>query len=211
MRHRALYVARRARVVTKTLLKSLGRYRREINELTFAISELFLSLMADWEVRRNIRGAEGRTQRWRARHFRYLGVQHGTHLTVGQSIHIRLRGKIKLGERCSLGSFAKIWNYTDIVIGDDFLSAGTLILNTGTHDPVTLEPSAKPIHIGNRVWCGVNVTILGGVTVGDDVVIAAGAVVVGDVPPNSIAGGVPAKIVRPLGRKPSTQLWKWVE
>ena len=55
-----------------------------------------------------------------------------------------------------------------------------------------------PIHIGKNVWLGANVTVLGGVTIGDNVVIAAGAVVTRDVPANTVAAGVPARVVRTL-------------
>ena len=57
---------------------------------------------------------------------------------------------------------------------------------------------AKPIRIGNDVWIGGNVTIMPGLTIGNNVVIAAGAVVTKDVPDNSLVAGVPAKKVRDL-------------
>ena len=57
---------------------------------------------------------------------------------------------------------------------------------------------AKPITIGNDVWFGANVTVCGGVTIGDNCVIGAGSVVVKDIPPNTLAAGVPCKAIRPL-------------
>lgn len=53
-----------------------------------------------------------------------------------------------------------------------------------------------PITIGNRVWMGANALVLGGVTVGDSTVIAAGAVVKEDVPSNLVYGGYPARVLR---------------
>ena len=53
-----------------------------------------------------------------------------------------------------------------------------------------------PIHIGKRVWIGANATVIPGVTIGDDAVVAAGAVVNKDVPPRAIVGGVPAKFIK---------------
>lgn len=57
---------------------------------------------------------------------------------------------------------------------------------------------AKPIKIGNRVWIGIAATVMPGVTVGDNSIIAAGAVVTKDVPTNCIVAGVPAKIIKNL-------------
>lgn len=57
---------------------------------------------------------------------------------------------------------------------------------------------AKPISIGNDVWIGGNCTILPGVTIGNNVIIAAGAVVAKDIPDNCIAAGVPAKKIKDL-------------
>ncbi len=57
---------------------------------------------------------------------------------------------------------------------------------------------AKPIRVGNNVWFGGGVRVLPGVTIGDNAVIGAGSVVTRDIPPNCVAVGVPAKIVRRL-------------
>ncbi len=60
---------------------------------------------------------------------------------------------------------------------------------------------AKPITIGNNCWIAGNVTICGGVTIGDGCVIGAGSVVTRDIPSNSLAVGVPCKVVRKLTEK----------
>ena len=57
---------------------------------------------------------------------------------------------------------------------------------------------AKPVSIGNDVWIGGNVTILPGVNIGNNVVIAAGAVVTKDIPDNCVAGGVPARVIKEI-------------
>lgn len=56
----------------------------------------------------------------------------------------------------------------------------------------------KPISVGNDVWIGGNVTVIGGVHIGNNVIVGAGAVVVKDVPDNSVVGGVPAKVIEQL-------------
>ena len=58
--------------------------------------------------------------------------------------------------------------------------------------------SAKPITVGNSVWFGGGVKVLPGVTIGDNVVIGAGSVVVRDIPSNSVAVGNPAKVIKSL-------------
>ena len=59
----------------------------------------------------------------------------------------------------------------------------------------SVHTSTAPIHIGNHVWIGTRATILKGVDIGEGAIIAAGAVVTHDVPPHSIVGGVPAKVI----------------
>lgn len=54
----------------------------------------------------------------------------------------------------------------------------------------------RPVKVGNDVWIGCRAVIMGGVTIGDGAIVAAGAVVTKDVPPYAIVGGVPAKIIR---------------
>lgn len=57
---------------------------------------------------------------------------------------------------------------------------------------------AKPIKVGNNVWFGGNVIVLGGVTIGDNAVIGAGSVVVKDIPANTVAVGNPCRVLREL-------------
>jgi maltose O-acetyltransferase len=88
-----------------------------------------------------------------------------------------------------------------ITIGDDVQIGPNVQLLTPTH-PVEAGPrrdkweAAKPIVIGDNVWLGGGVIVLPGVTVGDNTVVGAGAVVVRDLPPNVVAVGNPARIVK---------------
>lgn len=87
-------------------------------------------------------------------------------------------------------------------IGENvFLHRGTIIL---THDWASwcfvnshndFLPSHGKVKIGNNVWLGENVTILKGVTIGNNVIIGLGSVVTKDIPSNSVAVGIPAKVV----------------
>ena len=89
-----------------------------------------------------------------------------------------------------------------ITIGDDVMIGPKVNLISAGHP---LSPSerrngivAKPIIIGNNVWIGAAATILAGVTIGENAVIAAGAVVSRDVPADTLAAGVPARVLRHL-------------
>ena len=57
---------------------------------------------------------------------------------------------------------------------------------------------ALPVNIGNNIWFGANVTVCGGVTIGDNCVIGAGSVVTKDIPAGSLAAGVPCRVIRPI-------------
>jgi acetyltransferase-like isoleucine patch superfamily enzyme len=143
-------------------------------------------------------------------YLRFQKVKYGKILWVGRDLRLVHRGNLVVGERCALGDYVRIANHAPIIIGDDFIGATGLHLDSGTHDPITLQPQILPISIGDRVWCGINVTILAGVTIGDDVVLGAGSLVCKNIPPNSIAVGVPAKVIKSVNRSKYPNLWTWV-
>jgi maltose O-acetyltransferase len=163
------------------------------------IAIVCLNKLAEWEFLIN-QSMSFRRQIIRILHFRLLRVKHKGTFRVGLGFYAKNGANIYLGERCCLGSFTRIWDYHQITIGDDFLSAGCLTINSGGHDPVTLKAFSEPIHIGCRVWCGVNVTILSGVTIGNDVVIGAGSVVTRDIPDRCVVVGIPARPIRQIDR-----------
>ena len=85
-----------------------------------------------------------------------------------------------------------------VFIGDGALIGHNVVFATIDHD---LDPTSRmnhyaPIHVGSHVWIGANAVITKGVTIGDGAVVAAGAVVTRDVPPMTVVGGVPAKIIK---------------
>ena len=63
-------------------------------------------------------------------------------------------------------------------------------------DDYDLHTDDPPIMIGNNVWLGMNVVILPGVNIGDNVIVSANSVVRSDLPPNVVAGGAPCKILK---------------
>ncbi|MGO1165729.1 MAG: DapH/DapD/GlmU-related protein [Janibacter sp.] len=106
---------------------------------------------------------------------------------------------ITLGERVFINSGCRFQDQGGVTIGDDSLIGHNTVLATLDHG---IEPARRgdmtpaPIVIGRNVWIGANVTILKGVTVGDNAVVAAASVVTKDVPADSIVVGSPARVVR---------------
>ena len=91
-----------------------------------------------------------------------------------------------------------------IEIGDNALIGQQVVIATLNHDLIPEKRAnmiPAPVKIGNRVWIGAHATILAGVTIGDNAVVAAGAVVTKDVPANVVVGGVPAKIIKKIGEE----------
>lgn len=90
-----------------------------------------------------------------------------------------------------------------IVIGDGCLIGHQVVLATLNHvqDPAhRADMIPAPILLGKNVWIGAHATILAGVTVGDNSIVAAGAVVTKDVPANTVVGGVPARVIKKIQR-----------
>ncbi len=83
-----------------------------------------------------------------------------------------------------------------VTIGEGVIIApGVTIRDSDAHS-IKGSETAKEVEIGNHVWIGTNAIILKGVKIGDNSVIAAGAVVTKDVPKNSLVAGVPAKVIK---------------
>ena len=106
---------------------------------------------------------------------------------------------ITVGKNVFINSGCRFQDQGGIFIGDGTLIGHNVVLATLNHgiapdERHDLFPS--PIHIGKNVWIGANATVLPGVTIGDNAVIAAGAVVTKDVPANTVAAGIPAKKIR---------------
>lgn len=76
--------------------------------------------------------------------------------------------------------------------------ANTLITDTDWHVDDKRIGLNAPVHIGSNVWLGVNVTVLKGVTIGENTLVAAGSVVTHPLPSNVVAAGVPARILREI-------------
>lgn len=106
-----------------------------------------------------------------------------------------------MGKNVFINAGCKFQDQGGIFIDDDALVGHGVVIATLDHD---MDPEKRhalhpaPVHIGKKVWIGANATITSGVTIGDNAVVAAGAVVTKDVPNDTIVGGVPAKPIKKI-------------
>ena len=106
---------------------------------------------------------------------------------------------ITIGKEVFINSGCCFQDQGGITVGDGCFIGHQVVFATVDHnlDPCRRhELLTSPIILGRNVWIGSHATILRGVTIGDNSVIAAGAVVTRDVPENAVAGGVPARVIR---------------
>jgi len=110
------------------------------------------------------------------------GISIGSDCWIAEDVSLDDRGGLEIGDHVSIGSGVQVW--------------------TAQHDwrsPDFAYESA-PVRIGDRAWVNARSIVLPGVTIGEGAVVAAGAVVPKDVPPWTLVGGVPARV---LGQRPS--------
>ena len=111
--------------------------------------------------------------------------------------------EIRVGRNVFINQNCTFYDLGGLDIADDVMIGPNVSIITAGHP---LEPSrrrdatiGRPIAIGRNVWIAAGATIVGGVTVGENSVVAAGSVVTRDVPPNTLAGGNPARVIRSIG------------
>jgi acetyltransferase-like isoleucine patch superfamily enzyme len=109
---------------------------------------------------------------------------------------------IRVGRNVFINQNCTMYDLGGIDIADEVMIGPNVSLITSSHP---LEPSqrraaviAKPIVIERNVWIAAGMTIIGGVTIGENSVVAAGSVVTRDVPPNTLVGGNPARVIRSI-------------
>jgi acetyltransferase-like isoleucine patch superfamily enzyme len=111
-------------------------------------------------------------------------------------------GRIEIGDCVLMSPGSRLSASDEIVIGDGVMMAnGTYITDSDWHtiyDRTRRSESPTPVRIGNNVWLGDHCTVLKGVTIGENSVVAARAVVARDVPANVVVAGNPAKVVKEL-------------
>lgn len=138
------------------------------------------------------------------------GIKFGNNVSIGKNTVIECTGTLKLlgkglsvGNNVGLGTHGFFGCAGGIIIGDDTIFGNYVSLHSENHNfaehdvPIRLQGvNRKGIRIGCNCWIGAKATILDGAEIGDGCIVAAGAVVSGKFPSNSIIGGVPAKIIK---------------
>ena len=131
---------------------------------------------------------------------------------VGEGAVVRPPFRCEYGSRVSIGA-GTFFNYdclmldvAPVTVGAGCQVATRVQFLTATH-PIDAEArrlgweSGEPIFVGDNVWLGGGVILCPGVTVGEDTVVGAGAVVVGDLPAGVVAAGVPARVIREIDER----------
>lgn len=110
-------------------------------------------------------------------------------------------GRIEIGRETHVGPYSVFYGHGGLTVGSHCLIGPNCRLFSSEHQIPSIgrlicyEPDVwLPTKIGSDVWLGGGVSVLGGVTIGDGCVVGAGAVVTRDLPPHSIAHGVPARV-----------------
>ncbi len=116
---------------------------------------------------------------------------------------------ITIGNNCYIGAYNHISACNGITIGDGLLTGRFVIISDNAHGGLSFEESnispanrelksKGKIVIGNNVWLCDKVAVLSGVTIGNNVIVAANAVVTHNIPDNCLVAGIPAKIIKKL-------------
>lgn len=128
---------------------------------------------------------------------------------------------IYVGRNCFVNYNSVFLDVAPITLGDNVLIGPNVTLATPNHPFIAEERAytdypngchtleyAEPITIGDHCWLCAGATVCGGVTIGAGSIIAAGAVVTRDIPPNSIAAGVPARVLRQIDERDRLHVWE---
>ncbi len=128
---------------------------------------------------------------------------------------------IHVGQNCFVNYKSVFLDVAPITLGNNVLIGPNVTLATPNHPFLAEERAfadypdgcheleyAQPITIGDHCWLCSGVTVCGGVTIGAGSIIAAGAVVTRDIPPHSIAAGVPAQVLRQISESDRIHVWE---
>lgn len=127
------------------------------------------------------------------------GVEIDESVVVFTPLHINYGKHTKIGKNVFINFDCVFLDLGGITIEDNVQIAPKVSLLSEGHPTSIVDRHSlipKPIHLKKNAWIGANATILQGVTIGENAIVAAGSVVSKDVPDNTIVGGIPAKFIK---------------
>lgn len=179
-----------------------------------SISELHTMKMKEQELLYEFNNLHPAEENERIRLLHLIFPHLGKNGWLEQGLRVEYGSNITIGDNFYANYDCKFHDICPITIGDNVMLGPDVILATPMHPLLAEERNpqqfpdgfynieyGKPIKIGSGVWLAAGVIVCGGVTIGDDVVIAAGSVVTRDIPSHSLAAGVPCKVLRSLTEK----------
>jgi len=128
--------------------------------------------------------------------YRRIGMQVGKNCVIRRGIYLASPNQLEVGDGSFLGR-ASLYCTGGVKIGKNVNVSDGVVIITAKHDvnSAKFEALYEPISIGDWAWIATNAVVLAGVDVGEGAIVAAAAVVTKDVPPYSIVGGNPAKVI----------------
>jgi len=136
-----------------------------------------------------------------------FGVMHIGAKTLIRSVNVPVElctgdgAELVIGRNCSINYGVSIGATGSITVGNRVrIGPYTMIVDTDFHDPLKrdVRPKPRPVVLEDDVWIGAKACIMPGVRIGRGSIVGTGSVVTKDVPPFTVVGGVPAKIIRSL-------------
>jgi len=133
------------------------------------------------------------------------GEKVGEHFRLIPPFYTDCGRNIRIGSRVFINQNCTFYSLAEIVIADDVMIGPNVGLITSEHPVAPSQRHAcllgKPITVEKGVWIAAGATVIGGVTIGENSVVAAGSVVTRDVPANMLVAGNPARIVRSIAEE----------
>ena len=127
----------------------------------------------------------------------------GDNVSIQPDVYLFNVENLFIGDNVSIHPMCYIEAYGGVTIGNDVsIAHGTTIMSVTHKYADTTVPikdqglTAQPVIISDNTWIGAKVTVLGNITIGTGVVLGASTVVTRDIPPNSVAVGVPARVIK---------------
>ena len=138
---------------------------------------------------------------------RWVWIGHGTKIRCHE-------GEVRIGDKTVLGQECTISAYQRVSIGEQCIVADRVMLIDFDHNVTEVERPIRvqgiykrDVRVGNNVWIGYGAQILRGVSVGDNSIVGASAVVTKDVPANAVVAGSPARVIR-MREAPTALGWR---